>query len=207
MSSQSSTSPEGQWKKLHSSPGPDLHIFNVRHDTLENPRNAAEIRATVLEVPDWVVIVPVTPDGRIVMVEQYRFGIERTVLEIPGGVINPGEAPHAAAKRELQEETGYTTDDWVSLGWVEPNPAFQDNHCHQWCARNARQTHAQALDEGEALTMKLLTPPEVRQAIQDGQVRNALVLLALSHVLTLWDASQPVTAIKHPLVTLNGTQT
>ncbi len=192
------------WTTLRSAPGPDLRIFQVRHDVMKNPRNAAEVHATVLEVPDWVTIVPVTPDGLIVMVEQYRFGAGRMSLEIPGGVMNPGEAPRAAAERELQEETGCTTADWVSLGQVEPNSAFQNNHCHQWCARNVRQTHSQSLDEGEALSMHLLTPTEVRQAIQDGRVRSALVLLVLSHVLTLWDASQPAVTVRDTLISLNG---
>ena len=177
-----------KWQRSHSEKGLDLKIFNVRYDWVENPRNGRRSRATILETPDWVDMVPVTPEGKIVVVDQYRFGVAALTTEIPAGVIEAGEEPLAAAQRELLEETGYTSTDWVDLGWVEPNSAFQDNHCHQWLARGACLTHDPDLDEGEMITVRLLSLDDIRQEITAGRIRNSLALLALSKVFNLWNA-------------------
>lgn len=174
------------WKRSRSETGLDLKIFNVRYDVVENPRNGRQSQATILETPDWVDMVPVTPEGKIVMVDQFRFGVAAVTTEIPAGIIEVGETPLDAAKRELLEETGYTSTDWVDLGWVEPNSAFQDNHCHQWLAREARLTDTPDLDEGEMIAVRLLSLDEIRQEIAAGRIRNSLALLALSKVFDLW---------------------
>ena len=174
--------PSWTWKLLKSERGPELPIFKVRFDWLENPRNAAELKAVVLEARDWVDVVAVTPEQKIVMVKQYRFGISDLSLEIPAGVTEPNEAPERAAKRELLEETGYSTDDWTYLGWVYANPAFLNNRCHQWLARNVRKTHAPHLDDGEHLEVDELTLTEVQDAVRAGCFRNSLGMLGLSKV-------------------------
>ena len=174
------------WQRSRSEKGLDLKIFNVRYDWLVNPRNGRQSRATILETPDWVDMVPVTPEGKIVVIDQFRFGVAALTTEIPAGVIENGETPLAAAQRELLEETGYTSTDWIDLGWVEPNSAFQDNHCHQWLARDARLTHKPDLDDGEMITVRVLSLNEVRQEISAGRIRNSLALLALSKVFDLW---------------------
>jgi ADP-ribose pyrophosphatase len=174
------------WKRSRSETGLNLKIFNVRYDFVENPRNGRQSRATILETPDWVDIVPINPEGKIVMVDQFRFGVAAVTTEIPAGIIEAVETPLDAAKRELLEETGYTSTDWVDLGWVEPNSAFQDNHCHQWLARDARLTETPDLDEGELIAVRLLTLDEIRQEIAAGRIRNSLALLALSKVFDLW---------------------
>lgn len=177
-----------KWHRTRSAEVMDLKIFNVRYDWLENPRNGRQSRATILETPDWVDMVPVTPEGKIVLVDQFRFGIAAVTTEIPAGVIESGETPLAAAQRELLEETGYTSSEWVDLGWVEPNSAFQDNRCHQWLARDARLTHPPDLDEGEMIAVRVQSLDEVRQEIAAGRLRNSLALLALSKVFNLWNA-------------------
>ena len=174
------------WKLLGSERGPELPIFSVRFDWLENPRNATSLKAVVLEARDWVDVVAITPAGKIIMVTQFRFGIGCQTLEIPAGVMELDETPEHAARRELQEETGYTTDDWTYLGWVHPNPAFLNNRCHQWCARNITKTHTPALDDGEHIEVNELTLAELQQAIRDGRLRNSLGLLGLSKVFNVW---------------------
>ena len=175
-----------KWQRTRSAEVMDLKIFTVRYDWLENPRNGRQSRATILETPDWVDMVPITPDGKIVLVDQYRFGVAAVTTEIPAGIIEAGETPLAAARRELLEETGYTSSEWVDLGWVEPNSSFQDNRCHQLLARDVRLTRSPELDEGEMIAVRVLSLDEVRQEIAAGRVRNSLALLALSKVFDIW---------------------
>ena len=191
------------WTALRSEQGPDLGIFQVRYDWVKNPRNAFVMKAVVLEMPEWVNIVAVTPEYKILVVDQYRFGVSQITTEIPAGIVNAGETALEAARRELQEETGYTTTHWTYLGWVEPNSALQNNRCHQWVARDVRQSHTLALDEGEDIVVRRLSPNELHREIQEGKIRNALALLALSRVLNLWDASQPEVSLLDKVLTID----
>ncbi|MCP4142945.1 MAG: NUDIX hydrolase [Chloroflexi bacterium] len=175
-----------KWKKLRSEKGENLRIANVRFDTWENPRNGVELKATVLEMTDWVNIVALTPEGKILVVKQFRLGIESVTTETPAGVMEVGEKPQVAAIRELVEETGYTTDDWTYLGWVEPNPAFQDNRCHQFLAENVIRTQDVNQDDGEDVEFCEMTLEEVKEEIKAGRMRNSLALLTLSRIFEIW---------------------
>jgi 8-oxo-dGTP pyrophosphatase MutT (NUDIX family) len=176
---------ETPWEVLRSEPGPDLVLFRTRYDWVRNPRNAASMKAVILECPDWVNIVALTPEQKLVVVRQYRFGVAKTTAEIPAGIINPGETPEQAAIRELKEETGYTATSWKYLGWVEANPAFLNNVCHHWLAVEAVKTSSTALDEGEAISVAELSIEQVRAEIEQGRMRNSLSLVALSRVFDL----------------------
>ncbi len=145
------SNPLKSWKHIKTEPGPDLTLFRTRFDWLENPRNGHTVKATVLEAPDWVNVVALTPEGRLVLVQQYRFGSGEITLEIPAGIVEPGEDSREAAARELLEETGFSSGDWVYLGWVAPNPAYINNRCHHWLARDAHKTAPPAQEKGENL--------------------------------------------------------
>jgi hypothetical protein len=174
------------WNLLRSEPGPELPIFKVRYDWLENPRNRNVLKAVVLDFPDWVSIAAITADNRIVTVRQYRFGVAHFTTELlpttPGG-------NHRAAAKGTAEETGYSSSDWVYLGWVEPNPAYQNNRLHQWLARDARQTEACQLDEGEDVAVETLLPQEIHRYIREGRLRHSLALLSVARIMPLWDAA------------------
>src|SRR5262245_27160804 len=88
------------WRRERSETGPDLLIARARFDWVENPRTGQVLRRLVLDTSDWVNVVALTPERRVVVVRQYRFGTGTVTTEIPGGVIDRGEAPVAAARRE-----------------------------------------------------------------------------------------------------------
>jgi len=173
------------WPKHDSEPGPDLALFRVRHDRLENPRTGEVLRRLVLETRDWVNVVARTRAGEYVLVRQYRFGVERVTTEIPGGVIDAGEDHLSAAQRELAEETGYRAQEWRYLGHTQSNPAYQDNVCHHWLALGAVLEGEQRLDPGEDIEVVRLEEREVRAALASGEIAHSLVWCALARVLDL----------------------
>ena len=178
------------WEVIQSEQGPNLVLFQTRYDWVRNPRNSKLMKAVILETRDWVNIVAVTPEKKVLVVKQFRFGVARTTVEIPAGIIEKGETHEQAAIRELKEETGFTADHWQYLGWFEANPAFLNNVCHAWLAFDVVKTDAPQLDDGEEISISELSLEEVRGEIEQGGMRNSLTLLALSRVFDLRDTEQ-----------------
>jgi 8-oxo-dGTP pyrophosphatase MutT (NUDIX family) len=164
-------------------------ICRARFDALTNPRTGQRLRRLVLEMPDWVNVVALTPERRLILVHQFRFGTGTVTTEIPGGVIDPGEESLDAARRELGEETGYAAERWSYLGAVQPNPAFQTNLCHHWLAEDAVLARPQEQDEGEDIRVTTLALDEVAEHVRAGRIRHALVLTALMRILDLRGAA------------------
>lgn len=173
------------WEKLSSRPLFDLRLFRVRQDCCRSPRTGAAHEFLVLEAEDWVNIVALTPDERVVMVRQFRAGSGQVTLEIPGGIIDPGETPRTAAERELLEETGHRASEWIDLGSVHPNPAILSNRCHTFLARGCVLARPPLLDEREDITVELIPLREVPRRLAQGEIGHALVAVAFQK-LDLW---------------------
>jgi ADP-ribose pyrophosphatase len=124
-------------------------------------------------------VIAITPEGEIVLVWQYRFGTDALSLEIPGGVIDTGEAPEHAALRELREETGYEAERAEALLVVEPNPAIQNNRCYTFVAEGARPTAKTKFDAMEEIETALFPASRIDELLDSGQVTHALVQGAL----------------------------
>jgi ADP-ribose pyrophosphatase len=176
------------WEVIKSEQGPNLVLFQARYDWVRNPRNEKSFKAVILEARDWVNIVAVTPEKKIVVVKQFRFGVSKTTVEIPAGIIEIGETPEQAAMRELEEETGYTSTNWQYLGWFEANAAFLNNVCHSLLALDVVKTQSIKLDEGEDISTDELSFDELNKTIEQGKMRNSLSVLALSRVFDLRQA-------------------
>ena len=172
------------WKTLSSTPLADYRIFRVRSDRKTNPRTGTEHDLFAIECVDWVNVVPVTSDGHVVMIEQFRHGSDTIELEIPGGMMDPHESdPAAAGQRELREETGYEGGAERLIGWTYPNPAIQTNVCHTLLVEGCEKRHEVEFDATEDLATRLVPVAEIPGLIRSGRIRHALVVVALTHFL------------------------
>jgi ADP-ribose diphosphatase len=154
-------------------------VLEVHRVELEDAAGKPRGEAFTVRCNDWCNVLAVTPDDRVVMVWQYRFGTDALSLEIPGGVVEDGESPEQAARRELLEESGYEAASFEPLVVVEPNPAIQNNRCFSFLARGAVPTGATQFDAQEELETVLVPCERIGDLLDGGQVRHALVQGAL----------------------------
>jgi ADP-ribose pyrophosphatase len=164
-------------------------ILELREVRYAHPGRADERDYTVIAVPDWVNVAALTPDGHLVLVRQFRFGIDDFSLEVPGGVIDAGEDPVAAGVRELAEETGFAGGRARLLGSVHPNPAIQDNRCHLVLVEDAVRTGAVDWDPDEEIETTTAPVAEVLALARSGRITHSLVLCALFHFEAWWRES------------------
>jgi ADP-ribose pyrophosphatase len=174
------------WKKIGSKPSGDYRVFTVRTDTKISPRTGAEHTFFVIDSANWVNIVAITPDQQVVMIEQYRQGTDTVELEIPGGLIDPGDAsPIAGGVRELREETGYEGENARIIGTIFPNPAIMSNTCYTVLAENCQLKHPLQWDHAEDIITRLVPVAEIPGLVASGRIRHCIVVAALYH-FDLW---------------------
>ncbi len=178
------------WRKISSRPLADFRVFSVREDRKVSPRTGAALDFFVIDASDWVNVIALTPDGLLVLIEQFRHGSNTVELEIPGGVIEAADAsPEAAGCRELVEETGFEGEQPQIVGQVFPNPAIMSNKCFTVLVRNCRQVKPVQFDQGEDLATRLVPVAQVPALVASGQIRHSLVVAAL-YQFDLWSRQQ-----------------
>jgi 8-oxo-dGTP pyrophosphatase MutT (NUDIX family) len=174
------------WKQISSKLIGDFRIFKLRSDVKISPRTGKQHDFYVLDSVNWVNVIAVTPDQQLVMVEQYRHGSNTVELEIPGGMMDPGETdPVVTAVRELREETGYEGENARVLGKIWSNPAILNNRTFTVLIENCRLKHDTKFDYSEDLVTRLVPLAEVTKLVADGKISHSLVVVALYH-FDLW---------------------
>lgn len=153
--------------------------LRVRHDMVRLPDGRVNPEFYVLEYPDWVNVIAITDDGKFVMELQYRYGLDRLCCEIPAGVMEMGETPEDAARRELEEETGYTGGEWSLLMTVSGNASTTNNITHCFLAEGVKPSGKRHLDKTEDLDVVLLTRDEVYSLLMRDEVKQSLMAAPL----------------------------
>lgn len=154
--------------------------LTARRDAVEYPDGRVNDEYYVLEYPDWVNVIALTTDGQMVMVRQYRHGIGRMSLELCAGVVEDGETPLEAARRELEEETGYVGGEWEEGVAMCANSSTTNNLTYNFMARGVVPSGTRHLDATEDLEYVLMTPEEVKKRMDEGgEILQATMLAAL----------------------------
>jgi len=179
-----------RWTPLETEFLQDCAVFTVSRAAARSPQGETHDFFRI-DSADWVNVVPLTAGGEVVMIRQYRHGLRDLTLEIPGGLIDPGEEPVVAAGRELLEETGFRAAELVPIGAISPNPALFSNRVHTYLATGLEQVGAPTNPGNEETVVELVPEADLRGIVRDGGVDHALVIAAL-HFLDLHrEAGEP----------------
>jgi ADP-ribose pyrophosphatase len=177
-----------KWQKLSSRYLVKEKWATLRVDTCKLQNGTVKDDYYVLEYPDWANAVALTKDNKVIMVRQYRHGGDIISLEVPGGVVDPGENPIDGVKRELQEETGYSFENCELIATLYPNPATSTNRTFTYLLTGGVKTQEQHLDEHEILNVEEYTIEEAKQLLVDNKIDQALHASALFYGLLKLEA-------------------
>ena len=167
------------WKTLSSEYLIERPWLTARRDKVQLPDGRIIDEYYVLEYPDWVNIIAIDKEGQMVLVRQYRHGLQRTSFELVAGVLEKGEDPVTAAKRELLEETGYAGGEWHELMQVSANTSTMTNITHCFVAFGVEKVSSQHLDATEDLEVYTFTQDKVKEMIRQGEFMQALMVAPL----------------------------
>ena len=168
-----------KWKTLSQKYLIEKPWLTARVDKVQLPTGVIIDEYYVLEYPDWVNTIAITKDGKFVFVRQYRYAIGKTVNELCAGVVEKGEDPMDAAKRELMEETGFGGGNWQEWMTISANPSTHTNLTHCYLATDVEPLGKQRLDQGEDLEPRIFSREEVLDMLQKGEIWQALMAAPL----------------------------
>jgi ADP-ribose pyrophosphatase len=173
-----------KWKILSSEYLFSDRWFSVRKDKCETPGGKIVDPFYVYEFPTWAAAVPVTEDGKIVMIRQYRHALGETGIELPGGCVDDTDNNlQDAMARELLEETGYSFSSYQYLGRISANPSANNNLLHMYLATGGKKVAEQQLDENEEIEVLLLSVDEVKQLLRENKIVQAMHVSCLLYAL------------------------
>jgi 8-oxo-dGTP pyrophosphatase MutT (NUDIX family) len=174
------------WKRLARTLVVDSRWLRVSADRCALPDGRIVEPFYVVHEPEWVHVFAVNAAGELLVVRQYRYAADAVCTELPGGVVDAGESPAAAAKRELLEETGHEAGNLQPVGWLFANPARQTNRVHLFIATGLRAVARQQLDAQEDISCRFMPLQEVPRAIEAGEFAQALHVASYYRALSIW---------------------
>ena len=166
------------WREIDSKELIATPSFTLREHQRIHPTSGRSMRFYVVDTAPWVNVIPITDEGKVVMVRQYRHGPRTFSLECPGGIVHPGEQPVEAARRELLEETGFEAKAIEPIGEVHTSPAILDHMTHFFLAREVRPIREPRPDAGEDLELVTHSIDEIEGLIRCGEITHSQVICA-----------------------------
>ena len=170
---------EGKWKIVSTEYLFRRPWLTARRDVVQLPDGRINPEYYILEYPDWVNVIAITKDGQMILERQFRHGLGKTCYELPCGVIEEGETPLEAAKRELLEETGYAGGTWQEWMTLSPNPSTSTNLTHSFLVTGVEKVADQHLDPTEDIAVSLHPQDYVRELLVNNQILQALMAAPL----------------------------
>lgn len=178
--------PISPWKVLKTTSLFKGRTQSFRSEEVELPNGKIMPAYYVMDFPDWVHAIPLTPEGRVILVQQYRHATREITYEFPGGSTHSQtEDPGLAALRELEEETGFTSKDLIPAGFLSPNPAFQSNRVHSYVAFDCYEIGPQVLDPFEIINVDLFSLADLQKMIEGGRFSHALMVAGFYRALPI----------------------
>lgn len=173
-----------KWETLSSEYLFNDHWFKVRRDKCITPKGKIVDPYYVYDFPTWVGAVPITEEGKVVMVRQYRHALGEECIEIPGGCVDETDKNfEEAIARELLEETGYAFSSYEYLGKISPNPSTNSNLLHMYLARGGKKVAEQQLDHNEDIEIVLLSMEELKQLLRENKIIQAMHVSCIMYAL------------------------
>lgn len=168
-----------RWKTLKSEYIIKRPWLTARRDVVQLPNGEINDEFYVLEYPDWINVIAITPDDHFVFVRQYRYALDLDSVELCAGVIEPNETPEEGARRELLEETGFGGGKWQEFMTIGQNPSTCDNLTHCFIATGVEKIQDQHLDRTEDIDVVLLSREQVLEMLKSDTLKQALMLAPL----------------------------